>query len=144
MTDASSSAPLTGGCLCGAVRYRIEGRPKGSVAHCHCTMCRRANGAVAVTWTTLNPDQFEVTRGALARYASSEKGERGFCPTCGSQISFRHADFPDEVDVTVATLDRPEDMPASLHIWTENRLPWLHLDEHLPDREDGSDPLLDG
>lgn len=132
---------LSGGCLCGAVRYEIDGRPKGSVAHCHCTMCRRAAGSVAVTWFTIEPTQFQLTAGALARYASSEKGERGFCGACGSPITFVHADFPDEIDVTVGTLDRPEDMPADLHIWTDTRLPWLHLDEHLPDRADGSDPL---
>jgi hypothetical protein len=41
----------------------------------------------------------------------------------------------EEIDVTIATLDHPEQAAASRHIWIENRLPWLHLDEHLPGRE---------
>lgn len=130
---------LTGGCLCGAVRYRIEGGPKGDVAHCHCSMCRRAAGSVAVTWFTVDPARLTFTQGAPARYRSSEKGERTFCGACGSPLTFWHADFPDDLDVTLGTLDRPEDMPATLNIWTQSRLPWLHLDAHLPDREDAGD-----
>jgi hypothetical protein len=98
-------------------------------------MCRRASGAPVVTWATVRRDTFELVRGAPRTFASSSHGERGFCPACGSQLTFFSSKLPDELDITVGTLDAPERFPAALHIWTGSRLPWLHLDEHLPDRE---------
>ena len=47
----------TGGCFCGAVRYRVEGPPLDA-GYCHCRMCQRANGAPAVAWVTWNLDRF--------------------------------------------------------------------------------------
>ncbi len=120
-----------GGCLCGRVRYRIAG-PIESVCHCHCTMCRRSSGGTVVTWINLPPERFAFTRGEPAVYRSSARGERRFCGTCGAQLTFRSEDAPGEIDVTLATLDRPENHPADRHIWTKSRLPWLRLDEHLP------------
>lgn len=126
---------MTGGCLCGALRYRIDGQPRGDVVHCHCTLCRRASGAVAVTWLTVARGDFAWVAGTPALYRGSAKGAREFCATCGTPVTFRHADYADEIDISVGSLDRPEDAPASLHIWTGTRLPWLALDTHLPDRE---------
>lgn len=124
-----------GGCLCGALRYRITG-PIESVVHCHCAMCRRASGAPVVTWVTVTTDRFAVTKGAPATYKSSDHGERGFCSTCGAQLTFRSTHRPDDVDVTLGTLDRPEGLAASHHIWTASRLPRIRIDEHLPAHEE--------
>jgi len=120
-----------GGCLCGGLRYRVTG-PIDEVNHCHCTMCRRWSGAVAVTWFTVAPARFEVIRGELASYHSSDHGERLYCPACASQIAFRSSKRPDDIDVTLGSLDHPERYPAKRHVFTANRLPWLHLDEDLP------------
>jgi hypothetical protein len=125
---------IEGGCLCGNVRYRIPHPFVGVIAHCHCTMCRRSSGAAALTWVTVRKDDLVFTRGACRTYASSEHAERGFCPDCGSQISFYSSKKPDIIDVTIGTLDTPERFAPGLHIWTDTRLPWLRLDEHLPDR----------
>ena len=120
-----------GGCLCGAVRYRITG-PVGDAVHCHCTMCRRSSGAVAVTWITVPPERFAFTRGEPAAYRSSAKGTRRFCGGCGAQLTFVTAERPEDVDVTVGSLDHPENHPAGRNIWTSAALPWLRLDAHLP------------
>lgn len=122
---------LEGGCLCGALRYRIAG-PIDWVAHCHCSMCRRTSGAVVVTWLTVPATRFTFIRGAPARYRSSDHAERTFCPGCGTQLTFVSSRFPESVDVTVGTLDDPDRTPADHQIWTENRVSWLHLDEDLP------------
>ena len=127
--------PIEGGCLCGAVRYRITGSID-SVGHCHCSMCRRGSGGTVVTWATVPLENLSVTRGEPAVYKSSDHGERRFCPNCGTQIVFWTTRFPEEIDITVATLDHPEDFPPDRHIWTRDRLPWLHLDEHLPEHAD--------
>lgn len=122
---------IEGGCLCGAIRYRIAG-PVSLAVHCHCSMCRRASGAPVMTFVVAGKEDFRVIKGEPAVYRSSEHGERDFCPRCGAQLTFRTTRRPDDVDVTVGSLDRPERHPADHHIWTDNRLPWLHLDEQLP------------
>jgi len=120
-----------GGCLCGALGYRITG-PLGPSVHCHCRLCQRATGAPVVTRVSFPATRFAVTRGTLAEYASSSHGRRQFCAACGTQIAFRTSRRPDDIDVTVASLDHPEEHAPGSHIWTESRLPWLRLDEDLP------------
>ncbi len=120
-----------GGCLCGRIRYRIAGAVDAAV-HCHCRMCRRSSGGTVVTWVTAAAERFTITRGAPAVYRSSTGAERRFCPDCGAQLTFWSERCPDGVDVTLGTLDHPERHPADHHIWTSSRVPWLHLDEHLP------------
>lgn len=124
----------TGHCLCGSVRYRVPFPFTGDIAHCHCSMCRRAAGSVAVTWFTVPRDGLEMLGAPLDIHKSSPQAERGYCPTCHTPISFWSANFPATIDVTLATLDDPAEFAPSLHIWTESRLPWLKLDTHLPDR----------
>ncbi len=126
-----------GGCLCGAIRYRLTG-PIESVAHCHCGMCRRASGAPVVTWLTVPAARFTVTKGEPARWKSSAHAERTFCPSCGAQITFWSTRYPDEIDVTLGTLDHPERYPAARHVWVADKLPWLHLDEALPAHQAGT------
>ncbi len=132
-----------GGCLCGEVRYRIKGAID-SVGHCHCTMCRRWSGAVAVTWFTVPLDRFALTKGELATYRSSDHGERRFCPACATQVAFWSNQRPDEIDITLGTLDHPERHPADHHVFAANRLPWLHLDEQLPAHDTTSSGMVPG
>ena len=130
----SDSEIHEGGCLCGALRYRIDG-PIDHVVHCHCTMCRGWSGAVAVTWFSVPPARFNLVKGELAAYRSSDHGERLFCAACASQIAFRTSQRPEEIDITVGSLDHPERYPANRHVFAANRLPWLHLDDQLPTHE---------
>ncbi|EPN17033.1 hypothetical protein A249_05712, partial [Pseudomonas syringae pv. actinidiae ICMP 18804] len=60
---------------------------------------------------------------------------RYFCGNCGAHMALFTRNSPNEIDVTIATLDQPELAAPSRHIWIENRLPWLHLDEDLPGDE---------
>ena len=120
-----------GGCLCGAVRYRLRG-PFSSVVQCHCRLCQRAAGAPLVTWLTLPKADFTVTVGELAHYDSSAHAQRGFCRGCGTQITFWTERYPAEVDVTVASLDEPGAVPPERQIWTRSRLSWMPLDPDLP------------
>jgi len=120
-----------GGCLCGAVRYRVAGTPDAAVL-CHCAMCRRASGAPVVAWITVPDDRFAYTAGEAAVYASSDHGRRELCAPCGSPLAFRSSKRPGEVDVTVGTLDRPQSFPPNRHIFTASRLPWLRLADDLP------------
>lgn len=115
---------LTGGCLCGAVRYAFEGKP-GVAGWCHCRMCQRSSGAPAQTYVILPLAGFRYVAGAPAVYRSSARGERRFCPTCGSQIEFRDAAEPHAVSLNSGTLDDPSLAPPDRHIWTSSEVPWF-------------------
>jgi len=128
-----------GGCLCGAVRYRIAAEPT-SVAYCHCRMCQRAGGAPVMAWATVPADAFAFVRGKPATYASSTFAERQFCPRCGSPLTFRYRPETGEGDVTVASLDHPDALPPQYHIWTASRPAWFDTTDSLPrHRERGPD-----
>ena len=77
---------LTGGCQCGAVRYALLEEPTG--AHiCHCRMCQKAFGSFFAPLTGLPMTAFEITRGELAIFKSSDPTERGFCRNCGTPLT---------------------------------------------------------
>lgn len=122
---------LTGGCLCGAVRYRIAG-PVRDVTHCHCSMCRRASGAAMVTWLSVAAKDLAWTKGAPRTFRSSAIAERGFCADCGTPLTFRYLAQPDDIGLTVASLDDPNAVEPSAHTWAGTRLSWLKLDDGLP------------
>jgi hypothetical protein len=123
--------PLEGGCLCGGVRYRIGAAP-GHADYCHCRMCQRATGAPVVAWLTVVSGAFAWTAGEPAVYRSSQQAERLFCPRCGSQLAFRDLADPDHLDVTLASLDDPEAVRPSYHIWTSSRIGWFEVADELP------------
>lgn len=127
MTDTTR-----GGCLCGRVRYRLDGRIDGSAGWCHCATCRRAAGAPAVAWLTVRRDAFAFESGEPSWFRSSDHARRGFCAACGTPLVFVSGREPGHLDVTLGSLDRPEGVTPDHHVWTEDRLTWLRLDEHLP------------
>lgn len=125
------STVLEGGCHCGALRYRVEG-DLSDVAHCHCSICRRTSGAPVLTWLTVPRSGFHWLQGTPRRYTAPSSCVRCFCGECGAQVALLTQRCPDIVDVTVGTLDEPEQVRPRGHVWLDSRLSWLHLDEHLP------------
>ena len=120
-----------GGCLCGAVRYRIEAEPT-DIAYCHCRMCQKASGAPAMAWATVPASAFTWARGRPSPHRSSDRAGRLFCRECGSQLVFRVVSEPDRLDITVASLDDPTGVVPEYHIWTSSRLPWFDTTDQLP------------
>ncbi len=129
MSDESET--LHGGCQCGNIRYRAR-RPVSSGALCHCISCRRASGAPAVAWFTVKIGDLEFEQGQPDEFRSSPPVIRGFCGRCGTPLTYRHGQFPGYIDVTTATLEDPEAMPPSDHIWTSHRLRWMESLDRLP------------
>jgi len=127
----SGAEPLNGGCLCGAVRYRCE-PPARPPAYCHCTSCRRAAGAHVVAWFTVSTSSLTFTQSQPAIYRSSAPVQRGFCPRCGTQLTYRNDQWPGEVDITVGSLDEPGRVPPTAHIWMEDAAPWDCPGDGLP------------
>lgn len=111
---------LEGGCLCGAIRYRAEGAPFHRT-NCHCSICRRASAAPFVAWFSVLRAGFRWLGAEPAYYQSSPEGRRGFCPRCGTPLSFSHRDLPDEIDLTTCSLDDPEALPPEDHTWVASK-----------------------
>jgi len=126
-----SHPKLEGGCQCGSVRYLITGAPV-MTALCHCSMCRRAHAAPAVAWALYAESQIEFTGSERRFYASSPGCRRGFCPDCGSQISFSAEYIPGLIDLAIGSLDDPNSIEPGLHYWENERLSWLHLADEWP------------
>jgi hypothetical protein len=130
MTVCSKSTH-EGGCLCGAVRYRVDG-PVDSVAQCHCNSCRRASGAAFMTWFTVPRDRHAWTEGMPAAFPSSPGVLRMFCGICGTGLVYANERAATTVDITLGSLDCASGHPADRHVWTAHRLDWLHVDGGLP------------
>ena len=115
--------PVTGGCLCGAVRYEAD-EPPHHVEYCHCRMCQKHSGSAFGVSAAFRADSFRITRGAPKFYKSSDISERGFCADCGSSLIDRYFD-PDDpyVWVGVGTLDHPGDAPPNQHNGIESQVP---------------------
>ena len=119
-----------GGCLCGAVRYRAS--EVSGAGYCHCRMCQRASGAPVVAWCGAPLASFAWTAGKPKEYRSSEKAFRIFCGDCGTQLGYRRAVGATEMELNLATLDRPEEVEPRYHIYTATQMPWLHIEDDLP------------
>ena len=126
---------LRGGCYCGRIHYEAAGTPFHET-NCHCSICRRTTGAAFVTWFTVPRSQFRFVCGEPTCFRSTVKGTRRFCPQCGTQLTFRHEDYPDEIDVTTCSLDDPNGLPPIDHTRTSSKLLWIRLDDQLPEHEE--------
>jgi len=115
---------LTGGCQCGAVRYRLTAEPRSSV--CHCRMCQKAVGGPFAALAKVPDSAFAWTRGQPAAFRSSTAAERHFCRDCGTPLTFHYLDG-DGIEVTTASLDDPAAWPPTMVFGTESRLPWIAI-----------------
>lgn len=133
--DTAESAPLTGGCLCGAVRYELA-VPVSAIVACYCADCRRATGTAASINARVPASAFRLVRGATRVFArAADSGrllERHFCADCGSPILTRHGDDTRQIILKVGSLDRQEGMALAASIWTASAAPWAWVDRNQP------------
>lgn len=134
---------LSGGCLCGDVRWKSEAAPISSSV-CHCITCRRSSGAPMVAWIGFRRDDVKIS-GETTAFVSSTEAKRRHCRRCGTQLFIDDVDEPENVDITTASLDDPNAAPPDKHIWARTRLDWVKLDDGLPvyaQRSVGDDAVL--
>ena len=124
------SPKVSGGCLCGAVRYGAS-EPPFSVGYCHCRRCQKGIGNIFGTAALFWRQALFVT-GEMTWFQSSPTLQRGFCPVCGSPIAAQHKDR-DYTAVWVGTLDHPEDHPATVQWYCDAKIPWGPVGGELPD-----------
>ncbi len=126
--------PITGGCLCGVVRYEVKGQPL-IVAHCHCSDCQRVSGAGHTTGAMFSADNFSLT-GKVAEYKlMSNNGNevtRVFCPACGSSLYGRNSGAEEYLTITLGTLDDSSRFEPDVTVFARNRKSWDVMDEAIP------------
>lgn len=115
-----------GGCLCGEVRFAVEGFPKWT-GYCHCRSCRRHTGAPVAAYAGFAAPQVRFTRGAPAWFASSPGVRRGFCARCGSTLAYEGDRWPDEIHLHVGAFDDPAPFAPRGHAFVEERVSWLRI-----------------
>jgi len=106
--------PLTGGCLCGGVRFEVS-EPLVSSGYCHCTRCQRRTGTAASVSARIAPGSMRVVSGdeLIRSYVPDEGFAKVFCSACGSALWSRHPDDPDFISIRLGAFDedpgiRPE------------------------------------
>ena len=132
---------VTGGCLCGAVRYQAEAYVTLAY-YCHCRMCQRSSGTPAEVAVLVRPGTLAFTGEEPTFYRSSPFGRRGFCRRCGSRLVWMSPDRPAWTNLAVGSLDRPEDVVPREHACVESQLPWYRPGDDLPRRRSDQIPEL--
>jgi hypothetical protein len=125
MSDANSR---TGGCQCGAVRYRVQGAVVNAGV-CHCRMCQKAGGNFGMAY--FGAPELIFTRGTPSAFESSPGVMRGFCAKCGTPLFMRGADGL--YDMTVGSLDHPDELPPmKSQIGMESQSRWFRDLANVP------------
>jgi len=128
----TSGVVLSGGCLCGAVRFEARAA-KPRVVNCHCGQCRRFHGHYGA-YVTLKDNDFRLAReDGLAWYESSAKARRGFCRVCGSSLFWRGVGR-DEIDVAAGALDQPTGLRTTGHIFVADKADYYDITDGLEQR----------
>lgn len=126
-----NKSTYSGHCFCGQVQFEVAG-PAKFACFCHCESCRRAAGAVYVPWATFAKDAFVVTSGDMFKHRSSSQATRGHCSHCGTSITYENSDREGQIDVNLTSFDDPALFSPGAHIWVDDKLPWVSIDDDLP------------
>ncbi len=108
----------SGGCLCGGVRYRVEGVLRG-VVNCFCGQCRKTSGHHVAATQVRRTDFYLEKDDTLKWYHSSEKARRGFCRECGGNLFWRH-DEEDTISIMAGTIDEPTGLETIDNIYMDD------------------------
>ncbi len=121
----------TGGCLCGAVRFEVDGTI-GPITCCHCSQCRRASGSAFTAAASVDADGFRIVQGAelVGAFESSPQNRRMFCSRCGSQLFGKHDAYPAIVRVRAGAFDDDPNSRVAADIMMSSKAPWLEGHEH--------------
>jgi hypothetical protein len=124
---------LAGSCLCGAVRYEIDGPLRGAL-NCYCKMCQKAHGAAFRSRAGVKATDFRWTQGEnlVTWYETSPGTQRGFCSVCGAKLLSRFDFDPGWYGLPLGTLDDAPAVKPALHVFVAYKAPWHEITDGLP------------
>jgi hypothetical protein len=131
-----------GGCLCGAVRYRVSGPLRG-IINCHCTMCQRLHGSAGAHSKAKKANITVTEERGLKWFATSQRARRGFCGECGS-VLFWEPVGQDATGIVAGTLDQPTGLKTIGHIFVGEKPDFYELNDDVPRFEGSSGGALEG
>ncbi|MSR13830.1 MAG: GFA family protein [Gammaproteobacteria bacterium] len=136
---------FSGGCLCGAIRYRCEGVPL-SIGLCQCERCQRQSGSAFLIATVFAREAVHFDAGELNIYSVTDANgstlNRHFCGTCGSAIMITLDRYPEIRSMMGGTLDDKSVLKPSFSLWCSSAQPWLRLPEAITQHPEYPDGLI--
>lgn len=126
---------MKGGCQCGAVRFTLEGA-LGDASICHCRMCQKAFGNLFAPLVSVGSARLQWTKAEPTRFQSSSHVMRGFCPNCGTPLTY---EAPDGVALAIGAFDDPSVLRPVVQYGTEGKLPYTDDLPKLPGRPTADD-----
>lgn len=138
----NSTCKVTGGCYCGAVRYRADGvRPQ--VIECHCSQCRKQSGhRYAFVDGRISRTEIDGAE-AVSWFSATDAGERGFCSVCGSTLFWRSND-DDFLALLAASVDEPNALYMTNHAYASSKGCYYEITDGLPQRDNEVEPFTAG
>ena len=129
---ARPASRVTGGCLCGGVRYSVRA-PLRDVVCCHCSQCRRTSGHYVAATGAPTADLELTESSTLTWYRSSERAERGFCNRCGGNLFWRPVGGKhDWTSIMAGTVDTPTHLKTVQHIFVADKSDYYTLSDGVP------------
>lgn len=126
---------ISGGCLCGAVRYE-SGSGQLIGGHCHCLHCQKSSGTGHSSHLGVPKSAVSITGDTTVFEAQTDAGNtvsRHFCPTCGSPVFSTNSSMPDLLFLRASCLDDPEIFQPGVVVYTKSRPSWDHIGQGLPE-----------
>ncbi len=124
------SSTLSGGCLCGGVRFSVDA-PLLVASYCHCTRCQRRTGTAASAQARVTPGSFRIVQGAelVGVYRPPAGFEKAFCSACGAHLYSRNPADPDQVNVRLGAFDEDPGIRPSYRQFVDYAAPWEAIPE---------------
>jgi hypothetical protein len=134
MTEAQE-----GGCLCGAVRFRVQA-PVRDVVYCHCSQCRRQTGHYYAATEVADASLSVTGEATIAWFDASTFARRGFCRICGSALFWKRRES-DVTSVLAGAFDQPSRLRGGMHIFVADKGDYYTIDDGLPRFQRSSDSV---
>jgi hypothetical protein len=126
---------ISGGCLCGEIRYEINGEPFIAL-RCHRRDCQYVSGGEPAAVVSFPSDGVHCVRGeARVYWAKADSGTRvfrSFCAVCGTPIFAGNERHPEIIAIKIGSLDEPSKYSRTCHIWVSSAQAWHYLDPSEP------------
>lgn len=127
---------IKGSCLCGGIRFEIDGEIMMS-RYCHCENCRKFSGTAQAAWGLAKNAEFRQTAAdtEIGRFDVGTGSQRAFCSACGSPLWFEPKDMPDFIGIALGAVDAGDVMPPNVHLWVRSSPAWETIEGDLPQHE---------